>query len=195
MTQVEDRIREYLDALGKKTPKVRRIVDKEAVAAAREAIRAASDPIEKLRLYRELEAARQPRLDVPPDSSAELEAGFVADAKAWADEQGIPTSAFVALRVPRDVLRRAGFAVSGVARGSGRATGSRAPSIDLGEVRQAVADLPKTWTLKELADKIDRDTATTRNYVKRLVDERFLSIVGEDNSKQGRPAKIYALTK
>jgi hypothetical protein len=195
MTQVEDRIREYLDALGKKAPKARRVVDKEAVAAVRDQIRAAVDPIEKLRLYRELEAARQPKLEAPVDDSADLESGFVADAKAWADAQGIPVSAFVALKVPRDVLRRAGFTLTGAGRSAGRATGTRAPRIDLGEVKQAIGDLPKTWTLKDLAEKIERDTATTRNYVKRLVDERFLTIVGEDNSKQGRPAKIYSLKK
>lgn len=195
MTQVEDRIREYLDTLGKKAPKARRVVDKEAIAAVRDKIRAAADPIEKLRLYRELEAARQPKLEPPVDTAAELEAGFVADAKAWADAQGIPASAFVSMKVPRDVLRRAGFAVTGAARTASRATGSRAPRIDLGEVKQAIADLPKTWTLKELAERIERDTATTRNYVKRLVDDRFLTIVGEDNTRQGRPAKIYSLRK
>ena len=196
MTQaVESRIREYLDSLGKKAPKARKVVDKEAVAAVRDKIRSAVDPIEKLRLYRELEDAKQPKLEAQADPTAELEEGFVADAKAWADAQGIPASAFVALKVPRDVLRRAGFTVTGAARSAARATGSRAPRIDLGEVKKAVADLPKTWTLKDLAERIDRDTATTRNYVKRLVDEKFLTIVGEDNSKQGRPAKIYSLRK
>lgn len=192
---VEDRIRAYLDGLGKKAARPRRVIDKEAVAAVRERIKQAADPIEKLKLYKELEEARQPRLEPVADRSAELEQDFVANAKSWAEAQGIPTSAFVALKVPRDVLRRAGFAVSGAARSASRATGSRAPRIDLSEVTQAIGDLPKTWTLKELAEKLERDTATTRNYVKKLVEDAVLTVVGEDNSKQGRPAKIYSLKK
>jgi hypothetical protein len=192
---VESSIREYLDSLGKRAAKPRRVVDKEAVAAVRDRIKQAADPIEKLRLYKELEAARQPKVEAPDDRSSELEEGFVAEAKAWADAQGIPTAAFEAMKVPRDVLRRAGFAVSGAARSAGRAAGSRAPRIDLGEVTRVIGDLPKTWTLKDLATKLERDTATTRNYVKRLVDDHVLTIVGEDNSKQGRPAKIYSLKK
>lgn len=192
---VENSIRDYLDAVGKRVPKPRRVVDKDAIAAVRDQIKQAVDPIVKLKLYKDLEAVRRPKLEPAADRSTELEEGFVAEAKGWADTQGIPASAFVAMKVPRDVLRRAGFVVSGSARSAARAAGSRAPRIDLTEVTQAIADLPKTWTLKDLASKIDRDTATTRNYVKRLVDDHVLTIVGEDNSKQGRPAKIYSLKK
>jgi hypothetical protein len=192
---VESSIREYLDSLGKRAAKPRRVVDKEAVAAVRDKIKRAVDPIEKLKLFKELEAARQPKVEAAEDRSSELEEGFVAQAKAWADAQGIPASAFVSMKVPRDVLRRAGFTVSGAARSAARAGGARAPRIDLEEVTKAIGELPKTWSLKELAAKLDRDTATTRNYVKRLVDDHVLTIVGEDNSKQGRPAKIYSLKK
>lgn len=191
----ESTIREYLDTLGKRAPKPRHVVDKGAVAAVREKLKAVADPIEKLKLYKELEEARQPKLEAAPDRSAALEEGFVANAKAWAESQGIPASAFEAMKVPRDVLRRAGFAVTGGARSAVRASGTRAPRLDLGEVTKVVGDLPKTWTLKDLAEKLDRDTATTRNYVKRLVEDHVLTVVGEDNSKQGRPAKIYSLKK
>lgn len=194
-TSVESSIRAYLDALGKRAPKPRRVVDKAAVAAVREKLKQAVDPIEKLKLYKDLEEARRPRLEEVPDGSAALEEDFVANAKRWAEEQGIPVSAFLAMKVPRDVLRRAGFTVSGATRSAGRTGGTRAPRLSLDEVRAAIGDLPKTWTLKELAEKLDRDTATTRNYVKRLVDDAVLTIVGEDNSKQGRPAKLYSLKR
>jgi hypothetical protein len=197
---VEGQIRSYLDSLGRKAVKPRRVVDVDAVNAVKEKLRSATDAIEKLKLYGELEAAERPKVETPADDRDALEAGFVANAKAWAATQGIPVSAFERLKVPSDVLRKAGFAVSASGRRSvrpvsSRRGGTRAPRLDLQDVKVVIGKLPATWTLKALSEKLDRDTATTRNYVKRLVSDGFLTVVGEDSSKQGRPAKIYSVNK
>lgn len=189
--EVEHRIREYLNSLGRKVAKPRRIVDKEAVTVLRKRIAESDDPIEKLKLHSELERARRPRLVVPENPAAELEAHFVSSAKAWAEETGISVSAFVALKVPRDVLRRAGFAIEGSPRSTSGS--SRAARLDLDEVKAAIGRLPETWVLRTLAGELNRDVATTRNYVRRLVDDQFLTVVGEDSSRQGRPSKIYSV--
>jgi hypothetical protein len=51
------------------------------------------------------------------------------------------------------------------------------------------------FKLTDLAAKQDRDNVTTRNYVNQLVEAKYLKVVGEDASGQGRPAKIYANVK
>lgn len=194
--EVEDRIREYLKLLGTRSARPKKVVDREAVDALRKRIAESDDPIEQLRLHTELERARQPRL---PDDAAEreeLEEHFVAHAKEWADGEGISPASFTAVKVPADVLRRAGFTVGGRSRRGGGGGGpQRSSRIPMEDVLAAARELPKTWPLKALATALDRDVATTRNYLKRLLDDGAVEEVGEDASGQGRPAKIYALTR
>lgn len=193
--KVEDRIREYLNVLGTKASRPKKTVDRAAVDALRKRIADADDPIEKLKLHTELEEAKKPRVVQEDDQRGELEEHFVAHAKDWADGQQISAASFVALRVPRDVLRRAGFTVSGASRSSGGGGGQRSSRIPMESVVAAVRDLPKTWPLKALAEALDRDVATTRNYVRRLLEDGAIEEVGEDNSRQGRPAKLYAASR
>lgn len=191
-SEAETAVRSYLDALAAPaTPK--RVVDREAVRDLQAQIKAADDVIEQLRLHAALEEERQGRVEPEVDRSA-LEAGFVAVAKAWADEEGITAAAFQALRVPDDVLAKAGFEVPTSARARPRATTTRAPRLALGEVRAAIAQLPHTWRLSELAERIDRDTNTTRNYVGKLIDEGSVTVLGDDpdHSGRGRAPKLYA---
>jgi hypothetical protein len=190
--EVEDRIREYLGILGTKPVKAVRVVDKEAVNVLRKRISESDDPIEKLKLHSELEEARRPRLVQPPDPREELEAVFVTEAKAWAEANSVTASAFVALKVPRDVLRRAGFNFSG---STGQRASRRAGRLPMDQVTEAVHKLPDRWTIKTLAAELNRDVATTRNYVRRLQDEGLIKVVGENASRQGRPSKLYSLAR
>lgn len=189
--KIEDGIRAYLDSLGKsKTPK--RTVDREAIKALRDQIKKAADPIEKLKLLAALADERKGKVSEADNSG--LEAVFVAEAKAWADEEGIPVSAFQAMKVTDDVLKRAGFSLT-VAKPSERKSGTRAPRLGLEEVSTAISTLGDSWKLADLAAKIGRDAATTRNYVNKLVEAGTVKIVGDDpkHDGRGRAAKLYAM--
>lgn len=191
-SEAETAVRSYLDALAAPTtPK--RIVDKEAVRHLQAQIKATDDVIEQLRLHAALEEERQGRVEPEVDRAA-LEAGFVAVAKAWADDEGITATAFRALRVPDEVLTKAGFELPEGAPPRRPSTATRAPRLALAEVRAAIAELPHTWRLSDLAERIDRDTNTTRNYVGKLVDEGSVTVLGDDpdHSGRGRAPKLYA---
>lgn len=188
--KIEDGIRTYLDSLGVSQ---KAVVDREAVKALKAEIRSEADPIAKLRLLAALEdeqAGRVPDTDVG-------KAVFVAEAKAWAVSEGIPVSAFQALKVPDDVLKEAGFALAVVRpRPSARNSsgGSRAPRIPFEDVAAAAKKLGNGWKLSDLAAALDRDSTTVRNYVNKLVETEAVTVAGEDpkHDGRGRAAKIYA---
>jgi hypothetical protein len=192
-TEAETAVRTYLDALAART-KPKRTVDREAVRALQAQIKATDDVIEQLRLHAALEEERQGRVEPEVDLDA-LQAGFVAVAKGWADGEGITASAFQALRVPDDVLTEAGFELEAPARAVRASTGAgRAPRLALADVRAAIGQLPHTWRLTELAERLDRDVNTTRNYVGKLIDEGTVTLLGDDpdHSGRGRAPKLYA---
>jgi cytidylate kinase len=187
--KIEDGIRAYLESLGKPA---KPIVDKEAVKALKSEIRGTSDPIEKLRLLTALEDAEA---GVIPDTSGD-QAVFVAEAKAWAEAEGVSATAFQGLGVPDEILAEAGFEISPAARStSNRSSGSgRAPRIPIEDVKAAVRKLGSGWKLSDLAAALDRDSATVRNYVNKLVKEGDITIVGDDpkHDGRGRAPKLYA---
>ena len=186
---VEDGIRAYLDSLGKPNKPV---VDREAVKALKDQIKTESDPIAKLRLHAQLELEQHGKLE---DHEGD-KAVFVAEAKVWADAEGIPASSFQALKVPDEVLREAGFEVAASPRQTSASAGSsgRAPRIPLDDVRVAAAKLGDAWRLSDLAEALDRDVATVRNYVNKLVEDGSVKVVGDDpqHDGRGRAPKIYA---
>lgn len=188
--QTETLIRSYIDSVSKSDKPV---VDKEAVKALKAQIKAEEDSIEKLRLIATLKEEQQGQM---PDRSAE-EAAFVAEAKAWADGEGIPASAFQELAVPDDILRKAGFSVSPSGRSSSsQASGSRAPRIPIEDVKATAAGLGERWTLNDLADALDREPATVRNYVNKLVKDGEVANLGDDpaHDGRGRAPKLYAMS-
>lgn len=187
---IEDGIRAYLDSLDKPNKPV---VDREAVKALKDQIKTESDPIAKLRLHAQLEQEKQGKLE---DHEGD-KAVFVAEAKGWADTEGIPVSAFQALRVPDEVLREAGFEVTASSRpasSSGSSSG-RAPRIPLEDVKAAAAKLGDSWRLSDLAEALDRDVATVRNYVNKLIEDDSVRVVGDDpvHNGRGRAPKLYAV--
>jgi hypothetical protein len=193
MASVETSIRDYLTSLSAKPAARKPVVDREAVKALTAQIKAEADPVNRLRLYAAREEARKGSVPEPVDDSA-LEAAFVEHAKAWADAEGIPVDAFLAQNVPGDVLRRAGFSLAAAATAPSAGGGGgrrRSSALPIHEVNRAIDELGPKWKLSELAAKLDRETATVRNYVKKLVDDGTLKVVGEDASGQGRPAKLY----
>jgi hypothetical protein len=189
--KIEDGIRAYLKSM---VATSKPAVDREAIKALKVQIKETADPIEKLRLLAALEEEQAGRV---VDYSGE-KAVFVADAKAWAETEGIPVSAFQTLRVPDEVLLEAGFTLPTALPVSAAQNGSagRAPRIPLEEVEATASKLGPSWKLNDLAAALDRDAATVRNYVNKLIDDGAVKMVGDDpkHDGRGRAAKLYAVS-
>ncbi len=187
--KTEEGISRYLDSIGSKA---KPIIDREAVKSLKAQVRSERNPIHKLKL---LAALDEEQAGKTPDRSGD-EAIFVAEAKAWADEEAIPVNAFQTMNVPDDVLTRAGFTVTTSRRqaSSSRSSGSRAPRIPIEDVLAAARKLPKTWTLNDLASSVDREPATVRNYVKRMIEDGNATEIGDDpnHDGRGRAPKLYS---
>lgn len=187
--KVEDSIREYLSSLGK-APKP--IVDKEAVKSLKAEIRGTTDPIAKLKLMALLDEAEQG--DLPDFSGAK--AVFIAEAKAWAEAERIKPEFIAALGVPNDVMKEAGFEFTPPAPPR-KSASSRAPRLDEDDVLAALQGLGTAveFKLSDAADAIDRNAATARNYVNRLIEAGKIKEVGDDpnHGGRGRAPKLYKL--
>src|SRR5262245_4968121 len=91
--------------------------DEDEIQKKIQAAQDAVDPIDKLKALAELE--RVSKIEEDP-----LRQGFVAHAKVWAEQTGVPASSFRELKVPDDVLRAAGFDVPAGGRRGRRGAGS-----------------------------------------------------------------------
>lgn len=188
--KTEDGIRTYLDGLSASTKPV---IDREAIKSLKADIKAEADPIAKLRLLAALDEEQAGRT---PDTEGD-KAVFVAEAKAWAEAENIPVSAFQALKVPDDVLKAAGFIITEPSRVTAapraNTSGTRAPRIPLEEVAAAAKKLGSGWKVADLADALQREKGTVVNYIKQLLDNGTIADLGEDpkHDGRGRAPKIY----
>lgn len=154
----ESAVRDYLRAV--KDPSSLR--DDSSIAGLRKQLEEADDGLERLRLRQQIADAESPNLQ-------RYEEGFVTHAKAWADEIGIGAKAFAEEGVPNDVLRRAGFSVTGRrGRGASKSSGSsgRGPRRSRVTVDQVRAAIPKGgFTIKKLQDLSGASPAVVRKVV------------------------------
>lgn len=184
----EQAVRHYLSYLA--DPEGMR--DATAIADAEEDLAAATDPIEKLKAMAALRKAHE------VDSTA-FELGFTRHAKDWADAEGITVEDFLALGVSPEILAAAGFANAGRARptsvrnASTPRSGSKARLSYENDVVPAVAALQGEWKLSDLADVLQRDVQSTRNALRRLLDDKKVEEAGLDTSSRrpGRTPKLY----
>lgn len=93
----EHAVKTYLDFL--ENPEA---VDRGSIAELENQFSVAGSPIVKLRVLAEIDRVRRA-------GRAALEDGFIRDASAWAAENRIPPSAFLALGVDQELLAKAGF--------------------------------------------------------------------------------------
>jgi hypothetical protein len=157
--------------------------DETEIQKKTKAVLDAKDPIDKLKALAELERAAN--IDEKP-----LREGFVAHAKAWADDQGIPVSAFRELKVPAEVLREAGFAMPAT-RGRGRASGSgegrqRAKAVPVEEIKAHILGQKGTFILTDIINGVGGSQATVRKAVDELIGAGQVDKLGPVPDYQGR---------
>jgi hypothetical protein len=183
----EDHVRLYLQYLADPGS----LRDEAAIAKAQAAVDRAKDPIVKVKAITTLERA----LSVDPQIYRE---GFITNVKAWVESDGVSVTALQQIGVPDEDLIEAGLlsAQSTRRRGRGRVAAassprSRAPRLGLDEVAR---HLPKReFRLTELAQAIEREPATTRNYLNKLVEQGIVAEVGDDpnHTGKGKAPKLY----
>lgn len=184
----EDAVRLYLVYLDDPD----KLRDPAEIERKEQAVREATDPIERLRAVAERD--RAVNVDEAP-----LRAGFVQHAKAWADRQSIPLSAFRELQVPDDVLREAGFDVPtsrrrgrrNAAAGDGR---QRAKAVPVEDIKVHVLNLQGTFLLTDVMNTIGGSPATIRKAVDELVETGQVEKLGPvpDHHGRGRAPVQYS---
>jgi hypothetical protein len=183
-SSAETAVREYLVAL--KDPSALR--DDSTLTDLRTQLDEATDTISRLEL-------RQRIMDVESPSLQRYEEAFVTHAKAWADERQITVKAFAAEGVQPSVLRRAGFAVAGRARGIGRSSSRTGPArtrVTTQEVRSGIGKKP--FTVKQLQESSGASPAVVRKVVQDELAEGRLTEAGKDPDHRG-PGRAPVLYK
>lgn len=191
-TEAESAVRLYLLYLEDPS----KLRDEGDIQRKTQAVLDATDPIEKLKALAELERAA--KVDEEP-----LRKGFIEHAKAWAEPQGIPVSAFRELQVPDDVLRQAGFEVpvgprrrgrgrgAGAGAGMGAGPGSgdgrqRAKAVPVEDIKAYVLQQTGTFVLTDVMSGVGGSPATVRKAVEELVESGQVERLGAVPDYRGR---------
>lgn len=174
-------------------------VDQDAVDRADVAFAAASDPIDRLHAAAARERARAADVE-------SITREFVASARAYAEAEGIPVEAFRLLGVDDDVLARAGFELPSSRGRRGPASpsrrpaapraGGRAPQIPVSQIKAVADQMPKQFTLAQLADRAGGGSpATVRKAVEELIADGRAANLGPDANHRGpgRAPTLYEL--
>jgi hypothetical protein len=184
-SDAEGAVRSYLLYL--KDPAALR--DEDEIAKRSRAVAAATDPIDRLKAI----AAREQAATI--DVGA-LTDGFVTNARAWAEAQGVPLGAFRELKVPDDVLRRAGFDVP--AGGGRRARGSspvrsRAKAVPVEEIKAHILGRKGTFLLADVISSVGGSQATVRKAIDELIAGGQVKKLGPvpDHNARGRAPLQY----
>lgn len=183
-TTPEDFVRQYLLFLDDPA----KLRDPAEIQRRTQAVLAADDPIAKLKALADLERAAT--VEEEP-----LRKGFVDHARAWAEGEGIPVTAFRELGVPDDVLRSAGFTIpegpaprqaarSAARRSDGSRPRARAVSVD--QIQAFVLDRAEPFVLTDVMRGVGGSPATVRKAVEDLVESGKVERLGADPGHEGR---------
>jgi hypothetical protein len=161
--------------------------DESEIQRKTQAVLEAEDPIDKLKALADLE--RVAKVDEEP-----LRKGFVEHAKAWAEPQGIPVTAFRELQVPDEVLREAGFDVPATSprrrRGGGAPASNdgrqRAKAVPVEDIKSYVLQQTGTFVLTDVMNGVGGSPATVRKAVDDLVESGQVERLGPVPDYQGR---------
>jgi hypothetical protein len=175
----EAAVRQYLVFLDDPS----KLRDESEIQRKTQAVLDATDPIEKLKAIADLE--RVANIDESP-----LREGFVKHAKAWAEQQQVPLTAFRELKVPDEVLREAGFNVQVSRRGRGRAAAlegrQRAKAVPVEEIKAWVRSQADTFILSDIMTSIGGSQATVRKAVEELIQAGEVEKLGPVPDYRGR---------
>ena len=169
----EDLIRTYLKMLDDPAA----LVDTQAIAHLEDAVRSATDPIDKLKALAALNKAKTPDVDF-------YKTGFVQHARAWAEANEVPFDAFAALGVSRDVLRSAGLVGGGRQRAATKSASRK--SVSASEIESELRRLEGVFTLADVARDIGGSPMTVRKAVEKLVAEGQIIRLGPTPNWTGR---------
>jgi hypothetical protein len=167
------------------------LVDKAMVRKLESGVDKAKDPVDKLRAIAQLELARKADPDV-------YRRGFVENAKAWAETEGVPASAFERMGVPQDVLREAGL-TSRARRGRGRAAATtkarapRRPMMRPEQLEAAIVVLEEPFSVRDVADKVGGSPLTIKAAIERLEAQGKIRAAGERSGGRGRASKVWTV--
>lgn len=158
-------------------------VDQEAIESARRRFLAEADPLARLHAAADLESAKTTDTD-------QIVNDFIANARGYADAEGIPVEAFQALKVPDEVLEKAGFTLPPTKRGGGRGRRGRRsmrPSVTTGQLKSTVPSMPETFTLAQLADAAGGGApGTVKKAIEEMISAGEVERVGPDPDHDGR---------
>jgi hypothetical protein len=185
-TNPELAVRNYLTFLSDPS----KLVDAAKVRGLRKKVDSAKDPVDKLRAIAAVERASKADPDV-------FRSEFVANAKAWADEEGVPASAFRSMGVPADVLVAAGLETGPRRRrGKGKAQApggvrTRRPSVRADQLEQGILSLSGEFSTKDVVEQVGGSQLTVRTAIDRLEAQGKVVTTGERAGSRGRAAKTW----
>jgi hypothetical protein len=177
----DDAVRRYLDAL--RDPSL--LVDHDAIEETRSRLAEESDTLERVRLQQRL-------IDVQSPSADRYEDDFVTHAQAWSAEHEVGVKAFQEEGVPTEVLRRAGFQVTGGRRGRRASSGTRRKRVSSEDVRSAIP-ATGTFTAKSLQETSGASAGVVRKVITEEEEGGRLQSKGTDpdHSGPGRAPVLY----
>ena len=184
-TSPETAVRSYLTYLSDPS----KLVDAAEVAKLQKKVDSAKDPLDKLRAIAAVERAKA----TDPGSYRD---GFIANAKQWAANEGVPGSAFRSMGVPDEVLRAAGL--DGVAKrrsGKGKVSiiRTRRPAMRAEQLEQGILGMSGEFTTKDVVDQVGGSQLTVRTAIDRLEAQGKVTPAGERAGGRGRAAKTWKL--
>ena len=167
----------------------RKLIDHELIEQLRGKAQQANDPIERLKIYAELERAEH-----SDDSRYKLD--FILHAKSWAETNNVGPAAFRQLGVKEDVLRSAGLVADDGRRGRKprkSETLSVRTSVSAETIKSHVRSLHGQFTLADVQSSVGGSPMTIRKGVQALVTDGTIIRLGAmpDWSGRGRAPIVF----
>ena len=159
-----------------------KLIDHELIEQLQAKLREAHDPIERLKVYAELERAQH------PDGSTYM-LDFVLHAKNWADANNVSATAFKQVGVNDDVLRSAGLLADEGRRSTNQRTQQRTSartSVTVEMIKRHVRSLHGRFTLADVQSGVGGSPMTVRKGVQELVDIGAITRLGPEPDWRGR---------